>query len=244
LSRFYVSIDKFADGKIRIEGKEAHHILDVLRLKRGDKAVLFGEDGKEYSGFIIETSAKAVIFSIDSVTDAQSRKNKTRITLAQALPKKNKMDLIVEKATELGVDTIIPVQTERSIVKLRDAGTAKTGRWMRIAIEAAKQCGRADVSTIKEVMDFDASLKFVKDNDIALIGCLRPQTVSLKQILRQADSPNSVILFIGPEGDFSDNEVEKAVKTGCAPISLGGLVLKTDTAAISALSMVNYELNI
>lgn len=242
MSRFYVPPENVNDNLIFIDGQEAKHILNVMRLAEGDKVIVFDGTGKEYTGFIKDTKSKALTVEVISVV-VPKNESIPKITLAQAIPKKAKMDYIVEKATELGVNTIIPILSERTIVKFeKEKENAKTIRWKKIANAAAKQCGRSDVPTVEDVEKFYNVIDRIDKYDLSLMACLMEGTISFKEALSNFKNGN-IIVFIGPEGDFTPEEIEMAKETSCKFISLGKRVLKSDTAGIYALSVLNHELS-
>ncbi len=242
MSKFYISQECIKGDTAFIVGQEAHHILDVLRYKKGDKLQLFDGTGKLYQSKILDTQAKEVRLKIESVREESLGPN-LKITLVQALPKKNKMDYIVEKATELGVDVIIPIQTARTIVKLdKQRQNLRKKRWQRIAQEASKQCGRETIPQVKGLTAWKDVLSILNDYDLKLLACLGEKRQKIKDVLQAQSNARNVIFLIGPEGDFDPEEVRQARDAGCIALSLGKIVLKSDTAAISALAMINYEL--
>jgi len=240
--RFFVPKEAVRGKSILITGKEAHHILDVMRLGSLDKIVAFDGSGKEYVGFIKDT--KPGIVSVEIVeTRTPSGPQGSKITLIQALPKKEKMDYIVEKSTELGVHSIIPVTTERTIPKWNASkSAAHVERWAKIVKEASKQCGRVDIPTVKGIMTFPESVKGAADYDLRLLAALTDETIRLKEAL-SGFKGGKVVIAIGPEGDFTSREVNKAREAGFKLISLGLRVLKSDTAGLAALAILNYELS-
>jgi 16S rRNA (uracil1498-N3)-methyltransferase len=240
MSRFYAPPDSVFDGKIILRGREAHHAKDVMRLKSGDDIVVFDGAGKEYSGVIDKILKEEVVIKIDKIIDIKP--GERRLTLVQAIPKLNKMDMIIEKATELAVERIIPVVTARTIVQSTASKAGqKAQRWRNIAVTASKQCGRATIPGINEVIRFEDSLSFIKNHELAVIPCLCDGAESIKSVLNDS-AVKSAIAFIGPEGDFTQDEVMSARKKGAIPVSMGREVLRSDTAAISVLSVLNYEL--
>ena len=242
MSRFYVSPENVKNNLIHVTGPEAHHIKDVMRLKKSDNVVVFDGTGKEYTGFIKDEGSKKVIVEIVK-TKAPIALAPAEITLAQAIPKKAKMDFIIEKATELGVSAIVPILTERTVVRLDgDKSKDRCLRWQRIATSAAKQCGRPDIPEVMNVKKFYFALDKISDYDVGLLACLSEGTEKMRDALSRFKS-GKIILFIGPEGDFTPLEITMARNAKCRPITLGRLVLKSDTAAISALSILNYELS-
>lgn len=225
---------------IYIDGQEARHILNVMRLKENDKVIVFDGTGKEYTGFIKQTKPKSLTVEIIS-TKAPKREALPEITLAQSIPKKEKMDYIVEKATELGVRSIIPLVSERTIVKLEEARALdRVQRWKKIAREAAKQCGRPDVPEIENVQKFYNTVDIVNNFDLAFMPCLSEDVIPLKEAVKGFET-GKIIVFIGPEGDFTPEEIKMAKDTSCKLVSLGNRVLKSDTAGLLVLSVLNYE---
>jgi 16S rRNA (uracil1498-N3)-methyltransferase len=222
---------------------EAHHVLHVLRLKVGDTLNVFDGRGHEAQCAIAEISKDTVRLNV--LTQSTTPALPCRITLAQAIPKKS-MDLIVQKATELGVATIAPLVSDRTLVKLDD-DSRKMGRWREIALESCKQCGNnwlPEIQPPQKACDFLGALP---NAELKLIASLQPDAKPLKTILSVASAPghsstSSVLILIGPEGDFTPAELNLAKSAGCLPLTLGPLVLRAETAAIYALSILNHEL--
>jgi len=164
------------------------------------------------------------------------------ITLACAIPKKAKIDYIIEKCTELGIDRIIPIITERTIVRFTtEKAENRHKRWQKISQEASKQCGRIKFPLIEQVLNFNKAIEKAGEYDLALIPNLEPKNKSLKDTIH-GFSGKSIIAFIGPEGDFTKAEVELAKKNGCIGVSLGELVLKVDTAALGLTAFLRLGL--
>ena len=262
MSRFYVNRESVKGNSIFISGKEAHHILDVMRLKISDEVVIFDGTGAEYVAVIKEVGQKSLSLGIIE-TRNPSHKEIYTTTLIQAIPKKEKMDYIVEKATELGVSCIIPVMTARTVPDWNEAKTASSAeRWRKISLEAAKQCGRSDLPEIKPVTDFTGAVlsKFstaptAPVYDLKLIAALSDKAIKLKDALKGTVQsieersrrlnvgyvPKAIISAIGPEGDFTPEEIELAKKSGFKIVNLGQRVLKSDTAGLAVLAIINYE---
>lgn len=241
MSRFYVTKESVKGNIISISGREAHHILDVMRLKVPDKVVTFDGTGKEYIGFIKEIRAKSAIIEIVETKTPCGRES-SRITLVQAIPKREKMDYIVEKSTELGVSKIIPLITGRTIPNWDEPKrTASAERWRKIAMEASKQCGRADIPEIDNIKNLPDIIAETACYDLALIAALDDKAIKLKDALK-GFAGGKVIIAIGPEGDFTPDEIEEAKKGGFKLVSLGSRVLKSDTAGLFVLAILNYEL--
>ncbi|HUK83174.1 MAG TPA: 16S rRNA (uracil(1498)-N(3))-methyltransferase [Verrucomicrobiae bacterium] len=222
-----------------LSDEEAHHAVHVLRLKAGDTLNVFDGRGHEAQCKIAEMSKDAVHLTILQRSSTASLP--CRITLAQAVPKKN-MDLIVQKATELGVSVIVPLLSERTVVQL-DEDSKKVKRWCEIALDACKQCGNnwlPELQPPQKVRDFLNALgKF----DLKLIASLQPDAKPLKHLLTDK-RPATVLILIGPEGDFTPAELSLTKSAGCLPLSLGPLVLRAETAALYALSILHHELQV
>lgn len=245
MSRFYVPRDSVKGGTIFINQKEAHHILNVMRLKVSDGVVVFDDTGNEYTGIVKEIGHRSL--SIEIIQTRKIRRGETHsVTLIQAIPKKEKMDHIVEKATELGVSAIIPVTTARTIPNWNEA--KKSGiveRWKKISQAAAKQCGRPDLTEIGPILDFKTVIEdrlnpAASAGVLKLMATLSDKAVKLKDVLKSS-GPGKVAVAIGPEGDFTPEEMEAAVKAGFKIVNLGPRVLKSDTAGLAVLAVINYE---
>ena len=239
-----------------LAAEEAHHCIHVLRLKAGDTVNVFDGRGHEAQAQIAEITKDSVRLTILQQSSTSSLP--CQITLAQAIPKKS-MDLIVQKATELGVATIVPLMSERTLVQV-DEDSKKIDRWREIALDACKQCGNnwlPEIQPPQKARDFlNAPGKF----DLKLIASLQPDAKPLRKILAAEDcgstlpgarvsgsrpegrSYNTVLILIGPEGDFTPAELSLAKSAGCLPLSLGPLVLRADTAALYTLSILHHEL--
>ncbi len=242
MSRFYAPKENIKGGRILIEGEEAHHALDVMRLKGDDKVVVFDGTGAEYTGFIKEADKRRKRVIVEIVrTERPSPEKAPEITLAQAIPKKNKMNYIVEKATELGIKRIMPLVTARTIVRVdTEASGKKVAKWRRIATEAAKQCGRRDVPEVSEVLSYKETAGMLEAYDLVLFAYLAKETVPLKEAIGGFTS-GKILVFIGPEGDFTPDEAALLKNTNARFVSLGRRVLRSETAGLFLLSVLNYE---
>jgi len=239
--RFYVPPESIFPLKnlIQIKDKtEAHHIRDVMRLKKGDMVDIFDGNGREYSCFIEEVRKGEVIIKIKEELSPE-HDAPFHITLYQAVPKKAKMDFIIEKTVELGVARIVPMITDRTVPESKDF-SKKAERWKRIGMASSKQCGRRILPVISDITDFNSALIGSKQKDIAIFASLDKGSKPLKGILRGLAHKN-IAVFIGPEGDFSPREISMAKENGCRMCSLGNLILKSETAAIYILSCLSYE---
>ena len=252
MSRFFVPKEFVKADSIYITGLEAHHILDVMRLKVSDEVVVFDGTGREYTGIVKAADRKSLEVRIKSARESSCRERSPLLTLIQAITKKDKMDYIAEKATELGVSRIIPVTTERTIPEWNDAKKASiVERWRKLAREAAKQCGRTDIPQIRPITDLKRAITGAVcsgengDNtapvyDLKLMAALADGAITLKCALNSSRGGN-IIIAIGPEGDFTPEEISEAKENGFKIVSLGLRVLKSDTAGLAVLSMINYE---
>lgn len=228
---------------VKLGRDDAHHVTDVLRAAVGDRVVVLDGLGGEAAGQIEAIQADGVEVRI---LDRSFREdNQVLLTLIQAVPKAQKMDWIIQKAVEIGVWSILPVMTDRGVVKLEEERADKrTGRWQRIAVEAAKQCRTAWVPTVAPVQELAEVLTAKPTWDALLIGSLEERAVPLRSCLGElkARRPRSVALLIGPEGDFSPREAELARQAGALPVSYGTRVLRVETAALYGLCALSYEL--
>lgn len=249
MRRFFVEEKDIKGNQVTIKGNEARHIAQVLRLKEKDRMKVFTGEGREYLTEIIQVGKKEVIGNILKEIELNTEPS-VSITLIQGLPKKDKMDFIVQKATELGVKKVIPVFTQRTIVKLdREKARPRQIRWQRIAKEAAKQSGRAVVPKVDEITTFIQSLDIINKEGLNLIPWEEEESTSLKEVLRpitagtrQSRVGSPITVFIGPEGGFTPEEVGAAKERGAVPVSLGPRLLRTETAAMATLAMILYEL--
>jgi len=239
MHRFYCPEADLTSKCISItDREELHHLRNVLRLKRNDKVLLFDGKGSEASGHLLSVTSKEAGVQIDSLT--QHKRKKPRIILACALPKKSKFALIIEKATELGVDEIIPLETHRTEIKRKgDRLNKKNQRYQTVAVNAAKQSRRMTVPRIHPVTDFSSALKHLTATTTAIIPSLAGEHKSLLSVLRQIKTPETVSFLIGPEGDFTPEEYAQARENSCIAVTLGKTTLKVETAAICALSCAN-----
>jgi 16S rRNA (uracil1498-N3)-methyltransferase len=250
MHRFYLAPKEWHSDTPPLIGAEAHHARDVLRMKPGEKLVLFNGRGREMTAEIVDLGDDEI--RLRKLHEAETPPLRCRIVLGQAIPKGKNMELIIQKAVEIGAAEIAPIISDRTIVQV-DLETAaqKQARWQQIAVEAAKQCGQnwlPRVHTPRKLAEFfDAAEPDVSPASLRLIGSLQPGAQHLKRILadysnEHQERPRNVLMLIGPEGDFTPAELALARRHGCRPITLGPIILRVETAAIYCLSILSYEL--
>jgi len=243
MHRFYIPPANWNLDSLTLDEAETHHAVDVLRVNPGDKAVVFNGRGVEATVEVLAITRKAL--TLRKLLHSKSPPIACEITLAQAIPKGKNMDLIVQKAVELGAAAICPLLSERTVIQVGEEDAArKQEKWQAVAVEAAKQCGQNWLPKV----DLPHSLKeFFAHSpryEMMLIASLQPDAMHLKKLLAEnaGKTPKSVLILVGPEGDFTPAEIALAKSHGCRPITLGPIVLRTETAAIYSLSVLSYEL--
>lgn len=240
MARFYVPQPHFERDMLRIEGDEVRHIRKVLRLKAGDEIVVFDGSGKEYGGKIIEEGPSSVVILVESILSTK-KESPLEITLAQSLLKGEKMDYLIQKATELGVKEIIPFFSSRSVPLLeRSRRLRRHDRWERIVIEASKQCGRGVVPKILPLQDYSEMLQNISTDLLRLI-IWEKEGERLKEVLEGSKEKRKIFFIIGPEGGLNQEEVGDAKEKGFIPVTLGKRILRSETASLCLLSILQYE---
>ncbi len=237
--RCYLSPDQWQDGEVVLPADESHYALNVLRATVGTSLELFDGSGRIAEAEIVAAQRGTITLHVSRSWSVAAPE--PTFHLLQALPRAQKMDLIIQKATELGVTSIVPVRTEHAMVRLEgDRARKKVERWQTVALAAARQCGAAWVPVIQPVQDLAA----VAGSEVRLlVGELGKGSRPLKEVLSEAraEAVGGLGVVIGPEGDFSDAEREVLRAAGAIPVSLGPSVLRTETAALYALSALRYE---
>ncbi|MCM1025799.1 MAG: 16S rRNA (uracil(1498)-N(3))-methyltransferase [Roseburia sp.] len=244
--QFFVKPDQInADDRcVTIIGSDVNHIKNVLRMKPGEElSVSNGQDGREYRCGIEALEEDRVVCRLRFIKE-ENVELSAKVFLFQALPKGDKMELIVQKAVELGVHEIIPVAARRCVVRLDGKkATAKTTRWQGIAEAAAKQSKRGIIPRVSEVKDFREAVKEAADMDVRLIPYeLADGMEKTKRILEGLRPGQRAAVFIGPEGGFEEEEIRLAEENGIEPVTLGKRILRTETAGLVALSWIGYVL--
>ncbi len=241
MHHFFAEPSGVEDGRIRIEGPDAEHISRVLRIKPGEEILVSDGQGRDYLCQVEELAKGCVRVRILQERQ-ESGELPARIWLFQGLPKSDKMDLIVQKAVELGAFCIVPTATRNAVVKLDPKkGEAKSRRWQAIAKSAAEQSKRSRIPMVLEPMPLGEAFDLVKEKNFHL--CLIPYEEeqgmgSLKEAMRQLAPGGDVGVFIGPEGGFDREEIREAISQGIRPVSLGRRILRTETAGLAVLSLL------
>jgi len=240
MNRFYHSKPINLNETIVMDDFASHHALKVMRLKNNDQLILFNGDGSDYTGQVINITKRQVEVSIKSKKNIGSESN-LKVIILQALTSSDKMDLIIQKTTELGISEIQPIVCERSIVKIKkDKIEKKLSHWRQVAIAACEQCGRAEIPKIREPENIIKYLERVMESDKDTKIILSPEAAqSLDNII--PNSKQAIKVLIGPEGDFTKQELDLSIQKGFSPIKIGPRILRTETAPITILSILQYK---
>lgn len=247
--RFYIAPSDWNSESLVLADDEFHHCRDVMRCREGDRIVVFNGVGTEADVEILSMESQVATLKIWTISE--TARPEAALTLGQAVPKGKNMDLIVQKATELGASTIVPLLSERTVVKIDAAESAKKReKWQRVAIEACKQCGQNWVPEVALPQSVESFLGKAgphgKPNELRLVAALTEDARSLREMLADRDESEAKLeaatVLIGPEGDFTPAEMSTALGNGFQPLTLGPIVLRSETAAIYALSVLGYEL--
>ncbi|WP_069649306.1 16S rRNA (uracil(1498)-N(3))-methyltransferase [Caloranaerobacter ferrireducens] len=242
MHKFFVDKKDIVENKIIIKGEDVKHIKNVLRLDIGEIINVSNCEGEEYLAEITEIEKDYVVAVIKEEFESKSEPP-IQIILYQGLPKSSKMDLIIQKATELGVVEIVPLITKRTVVKVEGEKKElkKLERWKRIAKEASKQCKRGIIPVVNKIMTFNEMINRLKDEEFILVPYENELKIGLKDILRTYKK-GKINIIIGPEGGFEEEEIEKLKGINSHIISLGPRILRTETAGFTTISVVMYEL--
>lgn len=240
MHRFYVTPGQIQGDTITITGSDVNHIKNVLRMKQGEEIVICNGQGKDCYCIISKVSEAEITANIQTMKETGTELT-ARITLFQGLPKKDKLELIIQKAVELGVYEIVPVMTKRVVVKLEDKKKEekKLERWQAIAEEAAKQSGRGIIPVIRPVLSFKEAIQSASQMGIALIPYENASGMQFtKDLLNNLGQYQSIGVLIGPEGGYEESEIELAKTAKIHPVTLGRRILRTETAGLAILSMM------
>ena len=242
MRRFFIDENLTGQDSFAITGSEAKHISRVLRMGPGERIVLLDKVGQRFQAVIKELNRLHVLVDLERPVPAPAP-SFVHITLCQALLKSHHMDLVVEKTSELGVDRVLPYLAERTVVKLDgDRTHGKVRRWQEIAQSAAKQSDRAMPAQMGPVYSFDELLSVLsKESALKILLWEQEGVRSLKDLLRSIPPAPRVVAVVGPEGGFTEREVKEAGEAGFASVSLGCRILRAETAAISLVTIIQYE---
>lgn len=242
MNRFFVNKEQVLDNNIDIINEDVRHIKNVLRLEEDDEIEIVA-DGIVYRTKIVEIDSKRISTEIISNHKGKNESN-LDIFLYQGIAKGSNMDLIIQKATEIGVKKIFPIETNRTVVKLKGDKKIKSrlARWNQISLEASKQSKRDIIPKVENIMDFDELLKYLEGQENILIPYELEENKSTKEALENINIKKPIHIIIGPEGGFEIEEVEGILNIKGQSISLGPRILRTETAGIVASSIVLYEL--
>ncbi|GAA5495474.1 ribosomal RNA small subunit methyltransferase E [Rubritalea halochordaticola] len=235
LNRYYLPASEWSGDILTLEGDEAHHCVRVLRQKAGDEVIVFDGEGRSVQGVISSASKEAVV--IEKQGEEKLSPRGLQLSLCQSIPKGGNMELIVQKAVELGVSSIQPLVTENTVVK---ADEKKRQKWQRVALEACKQCGQDWLPEVAEIRKFTDWLANSQRSSLSIVAALDPRSREMATVLNDASATGDVELLIGPEGDFSQPEYDAAISGGFEPVSLGNIVLRVETATLYCLSVLRY----
>ncbi len=246
MSNFFIDSGNIDGENAYVTGSDVNHIKNVLRMKESDEIKLSAGDGLLYTAVISEFLPDRIVCRIIDCEGGRSELP-ARIILFQGLPKKDKMELIIQKAVELGVSEIVPVMMKRTIVKLEDnkKEQKKLERWRTISLTAAKQSGRAIVPEVSDFITFNEAVKRAKGLEYNLIPYENEKGMDkARELIKEVKNKKSIGIFIGPEGGISEDELELAINAGAKPISLGNRILRTETAGLALVSVIAFEIDV
>ena len=245
MHHFFADPSQVQEDIILITGPDVNHMKNVLRMKPGEEVLISDGTGRDYGCEVASFEPDRAVVRVRSVCDSRMELP-ARLWLFQGLPKGDKMELIIQKAVELGAFSVVPVATKNAVVRLDEKkAQAKGKRWQAIAESAAKQSKRSRIPSVEPVMTLKEAFSFVCDRafDLCLIPYEQEKGMdTLKQALAQAAPGQNIAVFIGPEGGFSEDEIQKALEFGICPVSLGNRILRTETAGLSILSVLMMKL--
>jgi len=236
--RFFVEGVHAPGDRVAFAADDAHKLRNVLRKRSGDRVEVVDSAGAAFAASL-DVDARAVTAQLEEPLMREGAEPALRVTLAQAIPKGHKMDFVIEKATELGVERIVPVRTARVIAS--DTNAAKVERWRRIAKSAAQQSGRTHVPGVEDIVSWDALLASFARFDRVYVPWELAPPLPLREALAHDADARTVLLAIGPEGGFAADEIARATDAGATVVSLGRRILRTETAALVVLSILAYE---
>ena len=250
MSKFFVKEEQIEGKKVNIQGQDVNHIRNVLRQKVGDEIIVCNSDKKR--NFLCDiTKIEKEFIECEIVRELEDYKSNIKVTIMQGLPKKDKMDLVVQKSVELGVFDIMPIEMERCVVKYEEKDKRKkVERWQKISEVAAKQCDRDFITKVNNVVSLKNICKKLSEYDIVILAYEKEEKITLKEVLKEikkkyGENEIKIAVIIGPEGGISPNEVEMIKESdNVKVVTLGKRILRTETVALNILSVIMYELEI
>jgi len=244
MHRFFVSDDNFAGEDVVLRGRQTHQVRNVLRMRPGDHIVVLDNNGWEYALALKTVGQNKIVGQIKEKREAAGEPT-VQITLYQSLLKRDKFEWVLQKCTEIGVMRFVPLVSQHSVIRDPDSiSSSKLGRWRSIILEAAEQSGRGRVPDLSPPVNLENSLASIAAFDCCLMASPLAKGTAVRESLQcgEQDRPTSIALFIGPEGGFAEEEVERCQAGNIIPIGLGQRILRSETAAVVATSLILYEL--
>lgn len=249
MQRYFLAAEQFQDGTVTITGDDAHHLIRVMRAEPGDEIICSNGADREVLAKVGQIEKASVIADIIQELPMDHEAS-VEVWIAQSLPKGDKLETVIQKCTELGAAKFLPFVSERTVVQYDAKKEAKRlERWQKIAKEAAEQAHRNRVPQVENPLTWKQLVEQTKNCNLALFCYEKESGLRLRQLLAQASSSRSegrslrIMVIVGPEGGFTEKEWEEAVDAGCSSISLGKRILRTETAAMAALTCILYEFN-
>jgi len=241
MQRYFVSCEQMNDTKVVVTGDDVNHMAKVMRFLPGDRVICCNGEGRDVLAEIEKITSEHIQLKILEEL-SESRELPLKVTIAQGLPKGDKMDFIIQKGTELGAFSFLPFTSRYTVVKLDEKKEKKrVERWKKIAKEAAEQSHRSLVPHIANPLGWRELLAKVSSFDYALFAYEKEEETPLYQALKGIPKEASILLVIGPEGGFSEDEAREAEEAGMQRVSLGRRILRTETASLYGLSCISYE---
>lgn len=245
MHRFFLPPDRWTDSHWELPEEESRHLSKVLRMREGETCIVFDGKGKAATTRILAISSSSRVI-LEQSPATSNPPSIAEITLCQSIPKGGNMDLIIQKSVEMGVSRIIPLITERTIVRLSDKDAhAKREKWQRTALEACKQCGQNTLPLVETPLHFQNWLKQGFSSQVPILASLTEGARPIREVLEQSriEGKKQASLLVGPEGDFSEVETNLALANGFIPVSMGDIVLRVETATFFGLSAIRYALD-
>lgn len=242
MPKYFVDKENINKNYVNIINEDYNHIVNVFRKKIGDHILVNDMSGYDYECEIIDIKENIVEAKILNKKNNDSE-SKTKIKIYQSLPKGSKMESIIQKTVELGIDEIIPVYSKNCVVKLEDKkAVKKVERWNKIALAAAKQCGRGKIPVVRDIISFKEAIDEAKNDDLRFVLYENEKDLTIRNIFDISISCENISFFVGPEGGYTENEIIEAKKNNIQSISLGNRILRTETVGIVVLSIIMYNM--